>query len=97
MEDVSLLERICEKDIKLLQGENLITEFASFKCTGYGDAMARYHVKFETMRILMALPPKAKMSEMVCKFPQGEMQFLTATDFGNGSSGRVPGLETQVR
>ena len=70
LDDFSLLERICEKDIKLLQGQDLITDCASFKCTGYGDAMARYYVKFETMRIFMALPPKTKMSEMVRSFPR---------------------------
>lgn len=35
------------------------------KCTEFGDAMARYYVKFETMKGLLSLEPRAKMSDIV--------------------------------
>lgn len=65
-EDVdSCLEQICAKDVKLLQENHIITVSDILRCTGYGEAMARYYVRFETMQTFMSLPPKAKMSEMV--------------------------------
>lgn len=33
--------------------------------TEYGNAMARYYVPFETMKLLIALKNKAKISEIV--------------------------------
>lgn len=60
-----LLEQICYKDIKLLQDVSLVTTQDKFKCTEFGDAMARYCIKYETMKIVLSLPPKAKMSEIV--------------------------------
>lgn len=59
------LEEICNKHIQLLQETNLVSSTAKLKCTEFGDAMARYYVKFETMKIFLSLPPKAKMSEIV--------------------------------
>jgi ATP-dependent DNA helicase HFM1/MER3 len=63
--DNELLEQICNKDLRLLQDVNLISGEGKLKCTEFGDAMARYCVKFETMKIVLSLPPKAKMSEIV--------------------------------
>lgn len=60
-----MLQHICEKDVKLLQECDLVSTQSSFKSTPFGDAMAKYYVKFETMRILLALPPRAKVSEIV--------------------------------
>jgi len=40
-----------------------------FKSTEFGDAMARYYVKFDTMRILLSLEQKSKMSELVSSQP----------------------------
>lgn len=60
-----LLEQICHKDIKLLQDADLITREGRLKCTEFGDAMARYCIKFETMKVVLSMPPKAKMSEIV--------------------------------
>ena len=60
-----LLEQICARDIALLQGVDLVAKEARLSCTEFGDAMARYYVKFETMRILLSLAPKAKLSEIV--------------------------------
>lgn len=60
-----MLKQICEKDIGLLQESKLITTEGKLKSTDFGDAMARYYVKYETMRMLVALEPKAKISEIV--------------------------------
>jgi ATP-dependent DNA helicase HFM1/MER3 len=60
-----LLEQICEKDLKLLQDLDLISNEGKLKCTEFGDAMARYCIKFETMKVVLSLPPKAKISEIV--------------------------------
>ena len=60
-----LLEQMCEKDIKALQSVDLISSGPILKCSEFGDAMARYYVKFETMRIILSMPPRAKMSEIV--------------------------------
>ena len=60
-----LLEQICDKDVKLLQEADLISDEGIFKCTEFGDAMARYYVRFETIKVFLSLPPKAKMSEIV--------------------------------
>ena len=63
------IEQICKRDIDLLQDTRLLLSENRLKSTEFGNAMARYYVTFETMRILLSLPPKAKMSEIVCKPP----------------------------
>ena len=59
------LEQICERDIKLLQEIDLVTADERMKCTEFGDAMARYYVRYETMKIFLSLPRKPKISEIV--------------------------------
>jgi ATP-dependent DNA helicase HFM1/MER3 len=59
------LDDICMQDLGLLQEYNLITDSGSFTCTEFGDAMARYYVQFDTMKIFMGLQPKAQISEIV--------------------------------
>jgi ATP-dependent DNA helicase HFM1/MER3 len=61
------LDDICLRDIALLQDANLVMgdERFAIKCTEFGDAMTRYYVAFETMRIFMGLQPKAQISEIV--------------------------------
>lgn len=63
-----MLRQICEKDVTLLQDCGLVSSEGKLKSTPFGDAMARYYVKFETMRIFLSLPPKAKISEIVSAF-----------------------------
>lgn len=63
--DDDLLRQICEKDIGLLKEAELIEGLDRFKSTEFGNAMARCCVKFETMKLFLALPPKAKVSEIV--------------------------------
>jgi ATP-dependent DNA helicase HFM1/MER3 len=60
-----LLGSICAKDIGLLQGSRLVSQGSTFRCTEFGDAMARYYVNFHTMKSILAMAPKAKMSEVV--------------------------------
>lgn len=59
------IEQICARDIGLLQETNLLTSSGKLVATEFGEAMARYHVKFETMKILLSLERRAKMSEIV--------------------------------
>lgn len=63
-----LLASICAKDINLLREARLVTGAPHFKCTEFGDAMARYYIKFETMKAVLAMAPKAKISEIVRRF-----------------------------
>lgn len=59
------LDRICNRDIELLQEHDLVTSEQKLRSTEFGEAMARYYVKFATMKIFMGLPPKAKVSDIV--------------------------------
>ncbi|KAK6429883.1 ATP-dependent DNA helicase MER3, partial [Oleoguttula sp. CCFEE 5521] len=54
------LEDICTKAITLLEGHDLVNATPKLHCTEFGDAMARYYVQFETMKLLLELPRKAK-------------------------------------
>ena len=64
-DESEILQQICEKDISLLTDADLVEEDNHLRCTELGDAMARYYVKFDTMKTFAATPPKAKMSEIV--------------------------------
>lgn len=59
-----MLRQICEKDIKLLQETGLVSE-GQLRSTQFGDAMARYYVRFETMKALLSLNSKATISQIV--------------------------------
>jgi ATP-dependent DNA helicase HFM1/MER3 len=61
----SRLESVCERDIKLLQEHKLVTDEERFQCTEYGDAMSRYMVKFDTMKLLLSIPYQAKTEQIV--------------------------------
>ncbi|GAM36720.1 Hfm1 homolog [Talaromyces pinophilus] len=67
-----MLQQICDKDIKLLQETELVVKKGPFKATPYGEAMAKYYVKFETMKIILALPPRAKISEILSAISQAQ-------------------------
>ena len=62
------LERICLQAIELLANHDLVEDGATVRSTAFGEAMARYYVSFETMKVLMSLPPSAKISEIVSGF-----------------------------
>ena len=59
------LERIITKDIDLLQQCDLISAGRHLQATCFGDAMARYCVKFDTAKLFLQLERKAKVSEIV--------------------------------
>lgn len=59
------LERICESAISELKRLELIEQGPSFKCTEYGDAMARYYMNIKTMELILSLPRKPKTLEIV--------------------------------
>ncbi|PBP27947.1 meiotic helicase [Diplocarpon rosae] len=59
------LEQICERDIKLLKEHKLVSEDYRMSCTEYGAAMSRYMVQFQTMKLLLGIPPKAKMEQIL--------------------------------
>ncbi|KAF3068415.1 ATP-dependent DNA helicase MER3 [Daldinia childiae] len=57
------MEEWCERDLKLLQQNGLVTGQAPFRCTEYGHAMSRYMVNFETMKELLSIPRGAALQE----------------------------------
>ncbi|OKL61605.1 hypothetical protein UA08_03771 [Talaromyces atroroseus] len=67
-----VLQQICEKDVKLLQESDLVSQQGPIKSTPFGDAMAKYYVKFETMKTILSLPPRAKISEILSAISQAE-------------------------
>ena len=59
------LEHICQQGIDLLQANRLVSLGADFESTEFGQAMARYYVRFGTMQHLLKLKQNAKISEIV--------------------------------
>lgn len=55
----------CEKDLALLEESDLVRNNGTLRCTEYGEAMARYCVKLESMQAFMALSAHAKLSEVL--------------------------------
>ncbi|EQL32969.1 hypothetical protein BDFG_04949 [Blastomyces dermatitidis ATCC 26199] len=71
-DEEEMLKEVCEENIKRLQECSLVTPEEPLRSTEFGDAMARYYVKFETMRLFLSLPPKAKMSEILSVLTQAD-------------------------
>ncbi|KAJ5505400.1 Helicase C-terminal [Penicillium expansum] len=69
-DEEELLRNICEKDIGLLRESGLV-EAESLGSTQFGDAMARYYIQFETMKVLLSLKPQANLSEILNVIAQG--------------------------
>jgi ATP-dependent DNA helicase HFM1/MER3 len=59
------LENICCRDIDLLRETQLVEGDTKLESTTYGEAMARYCIKFETARMFLSLPKGATISEIV--------------------------------
>lgn len=59
------LEQICSRGLELLRCSDLTEGEERMKLTEYGDIMARYAARFDTMQRFIALPPQAKLSEIV--------------------------------
>ena len=70
------LEIICSKVVSLLLEHDLVQDTPKLHCTEFGDAMARYYIQFESMKTLLALPPRAKTSEILSAIAQ-------AAEFGD--------------
>lgn len=62
-EDV--LSAWCERDLALLEESDLVRDNGTLRCSEYGEAMAKYCVKLQTMQAFMALRAKAKISEVL--------------------------------
>ena len=72
------VELICTRDMSLLQGAELIVTSSTIRPTDFGNAMARYCINFNTMKAIRKLPHGAKISEIVCVFPEPlSISFLT--------------------
>ncbi|KAI1178331.1 P-loop containing nucleoside triphosphate hydrolase protein [Nemania sp. FL0916] len=68
--DLDNMEEWCERDVKLLQDHGLVTKHLPLVCTEYGQAMSRYMVQFETMKLLLSIPRGAGVEDMltvICK------------------------------
>ena len=84
------IERICSKDIALLEDTQLISSSSGkIKATNFGDAMARYCVEFATMQRILQLERHAKMSEIVRSLRYIMEYPLMNLAFDPGSSRRV--------
>lgn len=59
------LERICDRSVSLLREHELVEDGSTLRSTEFGDAMARYYLQFQTMKVFLSLQPKAKLSEIV--------------------------------
>ena len=59
------LENICCRDIERLRETELIYGEMQLESTAYGDAMARYCVRFETAKMFLALGKGSTISELV--------------------------------
>ena len=59
------LEEICERNLKLLQDNQIVTENEGFQSTEYGRAMSKYMVQFATMKLILLVPKAAGLENMV--------------------------------
>ncbi|KAI7191105.1 P-loop containing nucleoside triphosphate hydrolase protein [Hortaea werneckii] len=64
------LENICRKAISQLEHYDLVRADEKLQCTEFGDAMARYYLRFDTMKVFLSLPPQAKISEILSVISQ---------------------------
>ena len=58
-------ESICDRDIQRILYYDLARGDETFRSSEYGDAMSRYYVSFDTMKLVMGLQDRAKLSEIV--------------------------------
>lgn len=64
------LENICRNGLASLEEHDLVRGNTKLQSTEFGDAMARYYIKFDTMKNLLALPQQAKLSEILSVIAQ---------------------------
>lgn len=93
------LETVCKNGIARLQEQALVSADPSLHCTEFGDAMARYYLRFDTMKVLLAIPAKAKISEILSAIVQAAEfkdirlrggEKATYKDLNKGGSIRFP-------
>ncbi|KAF3218268.1 Sec63 [Orbilia oligospora] len=69
----SEVESIMERDIDSLSEAGFVEwQQTKLKCLEPGDAMARYYIKFRTMKNIMELKEKAKVSEILTCLSEAE-------------------------
>ena len=72
------VEEIVGKDLDVLQQFGLVDGVKSkFKCSELGDIMAKYCIKFETMKTILALKSQASGAEIVCLIIVSSVLILT--------------------
>ncbi|KAF1991793.1 P-loop containing nucleoside triphosphate hydrolase protein [Aulographum hederae CBS 113979] len=59
------IEEICCRDLEELQKHDLVTGDNKLRTTEYGEAMARYYLRFPTMVTFLQLPQRPKLSEIL--------------------------------
>ncbi|KAF7715810.1 P-loop containing nucleoside triphosphate hydrolase protein [Penicillium ucsense] len=67
----TLLKQICEKDLELLR-QNGLVDTKKTCTTAHGDAMARYYVRFETMKKILSLKTKSDIPDILNVLCQAE-------------------------
>ncbi|KAA8910250.1 DNA/RNA helicase MER3/SLH1, DEAD-box superfamily, partial [Sphaerosporella brunnea] len=68
------LDEICERDISLLTTEGMVGNNSNGKLslTKFGEAMAKYCLKFGTMQLIMKMTPKSTISDILTILSQAE-------------------------
>ncbi|KAF2754879.1 hypothetical protein EJ05DRAFT_533103 [Pseudovirgaria hyperparasitica] len=64
------LSKICSRNMASLKDHELVCGSQNFRPTEYGNAMARYYVRFDTMLLFLGLPRQAKVSEILSALAQ---------------------------
>lgn len=82
------VEQICQREIGLLRETDLVSSDGRLRSTEFGDAMARYYIRFGTMQKLLSLQPRARMSEIV-SCVRVKRYKLTRAAVSFGRSGRI--------
>lgn len=67
VEDINqILENICSRAIDLLLEYNVVTlDGEILRITDFGKAIAHFYIHFETAKVFLTLPERAKLSELV--------------------------------
>lgn len=59
------LQELCAREIGLLQEAQLVVPEARLTCSEFGNAMARYYIRFETMKVFLGLDPHPRVFDLV--------------------------------
>lgn len=77
------VEHICRRDIALLIEADLVSSNvnAQLITTEFGSAMARYYVRFGSMRVLLGLGRQPKMSDIVSTVQDASLESVNVDRF----------------